>query len=78
LAHPIVPVIKITANPKTAAAMSEHIDVDVSDLLSLKIGVAEAGERILDYAFKVMNGRLTAAEVLQHDEFSPIRLHISA
>jgi D-galactarate dehydratase / Altronate hydrolase, C terminus. len=50
----------------------------VSDLLSLKIGVAEAGERILDYAFKVMNGRLTAAEVLQHDEFSPIRLHISA
>jgi len=76
--HPIVPVIKITANPKTAAAMSEHIDVDLSDLLSLKIGVAEAGERILDYAFKAMNGRLTAAEVLQHDEFSPIRLHISA
>ncbi|MGC9169704.1 MAG: UxaA family hydrolase [Thermoproteus sp.] len=76
--HPIVPVIKITANPKTAAAMSEHIDVDVSDLLRLKISVAEAGERILEYAFRVMNGRLTAAEVLQHDEFSPIKLYISA
>lgn len=76
--HPIIPVIKITANPKTASQMSEHIDVDVSDLLDLKISLEEAGERIYQYMLRVMNGRLTKAEVLQHDEFSPIRLYISA
>lgn len=76
--HPIVPVIKITANPKTAASMKEHIDVDISDLLKFKISLDEAGRKILDYAFRVMDGRLTAAEVLQHDEFSPTKLYISA
>lgn len=76
--HPIVPVIKITANPKTAASMKEHIDVDISDLLKFKISLDEAGRKILDYAFRVMEGRLTAAEVLQHDEFSPTKLYISA
>ncbi len=76
--HPIVPVIKITANPKTAASMREHIDVDISDLLKFKISLDEAGRKILDYAFRVMEGRLTAAEVLQHDEFSPTKLYISA
>jgi (2R)-sulfolactate sulfo-lyase subunit beta len=76
--HPIIPVIKITANPKTTSQMSEHIDVDVSDLLDLKISLEEAGERIYQYMLRVMNGRLTRAEVLQHDEFSPIKLYISA
>lgn len=76
--HPIVPVIKITANPKTAASMREHIDVDISDLLKFKISLDEAGRKILEYAFRVMDGRLTAAEVLQHDEFSPTKLYISA
>jgi len=76
--HPVIPVIKISANPKTIKAMSEHIDVDVSDLLELKVSLTEASERIFNYALRVMNGRLTAAEVLQHDEFSPIKLYISA
>lgn len=76
--HPVIPVIKISANPKTVKAMSEHIDVDVSDLLELRISLQEAGERIFNYALRVMNGRLTAAEVLQHDEFSPIKLYVSA
>jgi (2R)-sulfolactate sulfo-lyase subunit beta len=30
IGNPIVPVIKITANPRTVRTMSEHIDVDVS------------------------------------------------
>jgi (2R)-sulfolactate sulfo-lyase subunit beta len=76
--HPIIPVIKITANPKTARSMTEHIDVDISDLLDLKISLEEAGQRIFNYMLRVINGRLTAAEILQHEEFSPIRLHISA
>lgn len=76
----MIPVIKISANPKTVKAMGgEHIDVDVSDLLQLKADLREAGERIFQHAIKTINGRLTAAEVLQHDEFSPpIKLYISA
>jgi len=76
--HPIIPVVKISANPKTVATMSEHIDVDVPDLLQLKFSLREAGERIFNYTIRVANGRLTSAELLQHDEFSPIKLYISA
>jgi (2R)-sulfolactate sulfo-lyase subunit beta len=76
--HPIIPVIKITANPKTAKLMSEHIDVDLSDLLKLKITLKEAAERILSYMLRVCSGRLTAAEVLGHREFVLTRLHRTA
>ena len=34
IGHPIEPVIKLTANPLTAATMAEHVDLDVSGLLS--------------------------------------------
>jgi len=78
IGNPIMPVIKITANPKTARSMSEHIDVDISDLLDSKISLEEAAERIFSYMLRVINGRLTAAEVLQHEEFSPVRLHITS
>jgi (2R)-sulfolactate sulfo-lyase subunit beta len=76
--HPIMPVIKITANPKTAKLMSEHIDIDLSDLLKLKITLKEAGEKIINYMLRVCSGRLTAAEVLGHREFALVRLHRSA
>lgn len=33
IGNPILPVIKLTANPRTVRTMSEHIDVDVSGLL---------------------------------------------
>src|SRR6267378_582123 len=33
IGNPIEPVIKLTANPKTARTMSEHIDLDVSGIL---------------------------------------------
>jgi len=76
--YPIIPVVKISANPKTVKAMPEHIDVDVSDLLELKIKLEEAGERIFNYTLRVANGLLTSAEILRHEEFSPIKLYISA
>jgi len=76
--HPIIPVIKITANPKTAKLMSEHVDVDISDLLKLKISLEEAANRILNYMLRVCSGRPTAAEVLGHREFVLTRLHRSA
>ncbi len=76
--HPIIPLIKITGNPKTASTMKEHIDVDISQALVLKMSLEEAAERIFQHLIKTINGRLTSSEVLQHVEFSPIKLFISA
>lgn len=78
IGNPIEPVVKVTANPKTAAGMSEHIDVDCSGLLSRQINLTEAGDRLMDYICRVANGRLTAAEALGHKEFVMTKLYRSA
>lgn len=76
--NPVVPVLKTSANPKTVATMSEHIDVDVSGLLSLEMSLDQAGEALIDMMFRNLNGRLTAAEVLGHKEFVLTKLYRSA
>jgi (2R)-sulfolactate sulfo-lyase subunit beta len=76
--NPIVPVIKVTANPNTASSMAEHIDVDVSGLLSREIILPEAGELLMDNLRRTVNGRVTSAEALGHREFSMTRLYPSA
>lgn len=76
--HPIEPVIKLTANPKTVAGMREHIDLDVSGLLSRKLTLASAGEALKDVMVRTVNGRMTAAEALGHREFALTRLYPSA
>ena len=78
IGHPIVPVVKVTANPKTVAIMSEHIDVDISGLLQKKMTLAQAGDRIFEMMIRTANGRLTAAEVLGHREFVLTKLYRSA
>lgn len=72
----VTPVIKMCANPKTVAAMSEHIDVDVSALLRQQI--TQAADLLLDALLSTLNGRLTCAEVLGHREFVPTKLYRSA
>jgi (2R)-sulfolactate sulfo-lyase subunit beta len=76
--NPILPVIKVTANPNTASSMAEHIDVDVSGLLSREITLPEAGELLMDNLRRTVNGRVTSAEALGHREFSMTRLYPSA
>jgi (2R)-sulfolactate sulfo-lyase subunit beta len=78
IGNPIEPVIKVTANPKTAATMAEHIDVDVSGLLSRELTQREAGDLLMDNIVRTANGRMTAAEALGHREFSLTRLYRSA
>ena len=78
IGNPIEPVIKVTANPKTAATMAEHIDVDVSGLLSRELRLEEAGDVLMENVVRTINGRLTAAEVLGHREFSLTKLYRSA
>jgi (2R)-sulfolactate sulfo-lyase subunit beta len=76
--NPIVPTIKLTANPLTARSMSEHIDVDVSGLLWREYNLTDAGERLLAYVDRVINGRVTCAESLGHREFVITKLYRSA
>ncbi|MBD1380598.1 UxaA family hydrolase [Metabacillus arenae] len=78
IGNPIVPVIKITANPNTASSMSEHIDVDVKGLLSREMNLKEAGDSLMNYIYRVVNGRLTCAEALGHREFVMTKLYRSA
>ena len=78
IGNPIEPVIKVTANALTAATMSEHIDVNVTGLLTREIGLAEAGDELLEMMRRTVNGRLTAAEALGHREFVMTKLYRSA
>ena len=78
IGHPIVPVIKLTANPVTASTMTEHIDLDVSGLLDLEYNLFEAGDRLMALVERTINGRLTAAEAIGHREFVLTRLYRSA
>ena len=78
IGNPILPVIKLSANPRTVRTMKEHIDVDVSGLLRREIVLDQAGDMLLDMIFQTANGRLTSAEVLGHREFVLTRLYESA
>ena len=74
IGNPILPVIKLCANPRTVRTMSEHIDVDVSGLLRKELTPDQAGDKLLECMFRTANGRLTAAEALGHREFVLTRL----
>ncbi len=76
--NPIVPVIKISGNPRTLRTMSEHIDVDVTGVLSREKTIDEAGDDLIDMICRTSNGRLTAAEALGHKEFVMTKLYRSA
>ena len=78
IGNPILPVIKLTANPRTVRTMSEHIDVDVSGILRREMNLDAAGDKLLEMLFRTCNGRNTAAEVLGHREFIMTRLYESA
>jgi (2R)-sulfolactate sulfo-lyase subunit beta len=78
IGNPILPVIKICANPRTVRLMSEHIDVDSSGLLQREITLDQAGDKLLANMLRTANGRLTAAEALGHREFVMTRLYESA
>src|SRR5438046_6730316 len=78
IGNPILPVIKLCANPRTVRTMSEHVDVDTSGLLQREITIDQAGDKLLDMMFRTANGRLTAAEALGHREFVMTRLYESA
>jgi len=78
IGNPILPVIKLSANPLTCKTMSEHIDLDVSGILRGELTLDQAGDQLLEVVRRTANGRLTAAEALGHREFVITKLYRSA
>lgn len=78
IGNPIVPVIKISGNPRTLRTMSEHIDLDVTGILTREMTISEAGDALIDMIRRTANGRATAAEALGHREFVMTKLYRSA
>ncbi len=76
--NPILPVVKLTANPRTVRTMSEHIDLDVSGILRREMTLEQAGDALIDMVIRTASGRITAAEALGHRELSMTKLYRSA
>jgi (2R)-sulfolactate sulfo-lyase subunit beta len=78
IGNPIIPVVKICANPRTLRTMAEHMDVDVSGVLRREMTLDQAGDAILEMTLRTAEGRLSSAEILGHREFVLTRLYESA
>lgn len=78
IGNPIVPVIKLSANPLTVETMSEHIDVDLTGLLRFEYNLDGAADRTMEMLAHTINGRMTSTEILRHDEFVITKLYRSA
>ena len=76
--NPIMPVVKISGNPRTVRTMGEHIDLDVTGLLRREMTIGDAGDALIDMVVRTCNGRVTAAEALGHREFVMTKLYRSA
>jgi (2R)-sulfolactate sulfo-lyase subunit beta len=55
IGNPIVPVLKLTANIKTAKSMTEHIDLDVSGLLRYEYDLTKAGDMMMDVIYDTVS-----------------------
>jgi (2R)-sulfolactate sulfo-lyase subunit beta len=78
IGNPILPTIKLTANPLTARTMSEHVDYDCSAILRGEMTLDKSGDNLLEMLRRTCNGRLAAQEVLGHEEFVLTKLYRSA
>ncbi|MBC8508523.1 MAG: UxaA family hydrolase [Chloroflexi bacterium] len=76
--NPVLPVVKLSGNPLTVETMSEHIDVDVTGLLRFEYNLDGAADRTMEMMARTINGRLTSAEALRHEEFVLTKLYRSA
>ncbi len=65
---PLVPVVKVSGNPRTVSWLQEHIDVDVSGIITLDYDLPTAGGRVFDAIVAAANGALTKAEIIGYEE----------
>ncbi len=75
---PIIPVIKVATNSRTAERMRDNIDLDAGLILDGRETLATMGRRIYEMILAVAQGELTKAERLGHREFSVSRYPLAA
>ena len=80
IGNPVIPVIKLSANPLTVATMSEHIDVDLRPMLRIEMNLDQAGDAALEMLARTINGRSRrrgpAAQRVRADEAVSKRLKV--
>lgn len=78
IGNPIVPVIKLSADPCTIHTVSRHMDVDVSGTLRREMNLSQTDGRLLDMVFQTIVGRMIAIRTLEQNWFVMTRLYGSA
>jgi len=66
--YPIAPVIKVSGNPSTCSRLREHIDVDVSGIISGEFSIDDAVKAVMRKLLSVASGEKTKAELLGYDK----------
>ena len=74
MGHPLVPVIKLCANPKTCESFHEHIDFDASSLLEGRQSFNEAKQSLIETMLEVIQGKQTQSERLDFYETAIVRV----
>lgn len=69
---PLVPVLKVASNREMICAMFEHVDVDVSQVLSGEKTITEFGEAIYGHVVSAASGETVKAELCSYDASSGI------
>jgi len=77
IGNPVLPVLKLSANPLTVQTMNEHIDVDLTGLLRFEYNLDGAADRTMEMMAHTARGRLTSSEALRHEEFVLTKLYRS-
>ena len=76
--NPIVPVIKVSSNTKTAERMADIIDVNTGAVIEGKKSIAEMGEEMLNLMIKVASGEQSCkADQLRQEDFIPWKRGVS-
>ncbi|MDY7041700.1 MAG: UxaA family hydrolase, partial [Chloroflexota bacterium] len=73
LGAPLVPTIKLTANPQTATRMAEHVDLSVASILEGESSVETEGDGLWQLLLSVAGGQITAAETWGQGELAITR-----
>lgn len=65
----VAPVIKVCGNPETCRRMGDDFDIHAGKIIDGESTVEKIGQELLDLVYKVADGQLTRAEVLEHKEY---------
>ncbi len=67
--NPLAPTVKVCGNPITAARWHDAIDVDLSEVLTRRLGLGQVAQRLGDSLAETAAGRETRAERWREGQF---------